>query len=421
MTSKSEEEQLKGEATLEDITKLARIEYLKRQVPDETATFLEVLKYHFEHEGKRLFFVLVICLYLFSVIFKSQLAEEWTPDLLMKFTIIDFVFTGILSVELIFNIMLTPCTEYFKSYWNIYDTIVIPASWIILIWDVTSVDWFLAFRCFKIFQQYKHTKEVSALFVSATESLGASIVLLVFLFVVLTFYSIAAVEWFIDCENIGKTHFGNFSRALYTLLQCLTGDSWSSGVGRETMILRPWFGFFFWISFCIFVMIISLNLFAAVFFDAFLTGKATAEEDHQREQFRLIFEVLDDDGSGYLDRDELEQLKEQLEIAGMTMDVDELFRQADSLDDEEIGFEEFYNAYKALYDPSILKHQKKYQQLNEKLNALNSFIEDFEDKQQDEKKTFDDLETALHSTMHILEELIESQEMFKEDAELILP
>jgi len=58
-------------------------------------------------------------------------------------------------------------------------------------------------------------------FWAATESLGASIVLLVFLFVVLTFYSIAAVEWFIDCENIGKTHFGNFSRALYTLLQVI--------------------------------------------------------------------------------------------------------------------------------------------------------------------------------------------------------
>jgi hypothetical protein len=85
------------------------------------------------------------------------------------------------------------------------------------------------------------------------QSLRKSFVLVSVLILIMSFYSIAGVEWFATNEDIGESHFGTYGRAMYSLLQVITGDSWSSIIARTIMQEEPVFGGIYFVSYTIVV------------------------------------------------------------------------------------------------------------------------------------------------------------------------
>ena len=74
----------------------------------------------------------------------------------------------------------------------------------------------------------------------------------------------------------GFEYYGTFSRALYTLFQVLTGESWSEAVARplifgEDKDSQPaWFSAIFFTSFILLTQIVLVNVVVAVLLDQFV-------------------------------------------------------------------------------------------------------------------------------------------------------
>ena len=81
-------------------------------------------------------------------------------------------------------------------------------------------------------------------------------------------------------------HFGTYSKSMFTLLQILTGDSWSSVIARTAMKDEATIGAFYFVSYVVVVAIITMNVVQAVFIDSYLTAHDEAETKTQRRRGR---------------------------------------------------------------------------------------------------------------------------------------
>lgn len=81
----------------------------------------------------------------------------------------------------------------------------------------------------------------------------------------------------------GQEYYGTFSRALYTLFQVLTGESWSEAVARPLIFgedkdsVPPWVAALFFASFILLTQIVLVNVVVAVLLDQFVTDDGDKE------------------------------------------------------------------------------------------------------------------------------------------------
>lgn len=107
--------------------------------------------------------------------------------------------------------------------------------------------------------------------------------------------------------------FGSVGRSMYTLLQVMTLDSWSSGVARH-VIENQWYMSIFFLLFLLLSTHGILNVVVSVIVEHTLTAAQINEsrrkirEDRKRkeelERITEIFKLADEDGSGVLDLEE---------------------------------------------------------------------------------------------------------------------
>ena len=84
-------------------------------------------------------------------------------------------------------------------------------------------------------------------------------------------------------HTIGWEYYGTFLRALYTLFQVFTGESWSEAVARPLVFglyrSNAVFVSFFFVSFIILTQIILANVVVAVLLDKFVENEPEAKEE----------------------------------------------------------------------------------------------------------------------------------------------
>lgn len=115
---------------------------------------------------------------------------------------------------------------------------------------------------------------------------------------------------------------GSVTAVMYTLLQVLTLDSWTS-IARPIMKYVAWSWIYFYLYICIAVFVL-MNLVTAIIVENALKNsqkdaeELLAEKDREREQafhqFRHLFNLIDVDGNGELSKNELEAAFEDPEI-----------------------------------------------------------------------------------------------------------
>ena len=84
----------------------------------------------------------------------------------------------------------------------------------------------------------------------------------------------------------GYEYYGTFSRALYTLFQVMTGESWSEAIARPLIFGLEKNAFLpaaFFVSFIILTQIVLVNVVVAVLLDKFASGP----EDEPEEKINL--------------------------------------------------------------------------------------------------------------------------------------
>ena len=159
-----------------------------------------------------------------------------------------------------------------------------------------------AFRVFRLFKRIKSLNRIIVSLVSAVPGLiNAAFVMIIFMCI----YAIVAVDIFADFAEDGSftnynnetvplatargltyggEYFGNFGRALYTLFQVLTGESWSEAVARPVVMsagVPSYVGTIYYVSFIIICGIVLVNVAVAV-----LLEKMVDQETHSEKVSR---------------------------------------------------------------------------------------------------------------------------------------
>jgi len=182
-------------------------------------------------------------------------------------------------------------------------------------------------RLLKVIRIYRSLKELRLIMQGLIGSLGmlcwTVAILIIFLYVsaVFTTSSIGRSEDFDDFSKLSNgwdvdALFGSVGKSMFTLLQCMTRDSWSSNVARF-VIVRQWYMSIFFVCFMLASTYGLLNLVVSVIVEQTLTA-ARAQESrmHAREERQQraeleglgeIFRMSDADGSGDLDIDEFKK------------------------------------------------------------------------------------------------------------------
>jgi len=158
---------------------------------------------------------------------------------------------------------------------------------------------------------------------------------------ILYIFAIAGVEMIgynsaFEGDPIVDEYFGNVPKAMFTLFQIMTLDSWTQ-VARPIVHERSYLAgyFVFFISIAVFVL---SNLITAVIVEnAFAISKEDEEEvavmrerqkDADINELKILFLELDEDGSGELNREEfldaVENPKIRRKLQLLEVDLDEL-------------------------------------------------------------------------------------------------
>lgn len=197
-------------------------------------------------------------------------------------------------------------------------------------------------RLLRVIRNYKSLKELRLIM----QGLGGSLVMLswtvvilvVFLYVcsVFTTSTIGRSEDFDDFKKLtnGWDHddlFGSVGKSMWTLLQCMTRDSWSSDIARYVCV-KQWYMSLFFFAFMMTSTYGLLNLVVSVIVEQTLTAaranenkvKTKEEKDKKAdlEGLKDIFLAADEDGSGELDVHEFLHALQDEEIHFMLLKAD---------------------------------------------------------------------------------------------------
>jgi len=168
-------------------------------------------------------------------------------------------FNIIFAIELAANLYGNFYQDFTKSGWNAFDTLVVSIGLLDLVraplpGPLKMIRMLRAFRVFRLFNRVPSLKKL-------VDSLRRALPGVVHAFLInllmMCIYSVLAVDFFhdlhADCltdpvvaqfpgaktargKCLGPDYYGNFFRALYTLFQVLTGESWSEAIVRPTLL-----------------------------------------------------------------------------------------------------------------------------------------------------------------------------------------
>jgi hypothetical protein len=227
----------------------------------------------------------------------------------------NFTFNIIFIGELIINMYGRWWRELWSSGWNKFDFIVVAVSvfdilpFIPLPWPAKLIKMLRAFRVFRLFNRIESMRKIIASIMKAIPGVAnAFVIQLIFLCI----YSVLSVEFFsfIGCDDKsrsynfaqtqrsggdylsesdscwGEEYYGTFFRALYTMFQVLTGESWSEAGARPAIayyagdnnILYVYITYVFFYSFILVNQMTLLNVVVAVLMDGMSSESAPVEE-----------------------------------------------------------------------------------------------------------------------------------------------
>lgn len=216
----------------------------------------------------------------------------------------NLVFNIIFIIELVINMYGRWWREFWSSGWNKFDFLVVFVSvldmlpFIPLPGPAKLIKMLRAFRVFRLFNRIESMRKIISSIVSALPGVfNAFVIQLIFLCI----YSVLSVEFFsfIGCDEDSKTYtfastsrgggaylredntcwgeeyYGTFFRALYTMFQVLTGESWSEAGARPAIAyylgkenyLYTYITYIFFYSFILVNQMTLLNVVVAVLMD----------------------------------------------------------------------------------------------------------------------------------------------------------
>lgn len=219
--------------------------------------------------------------------------------------VLDMFFNVAFFVELMLNMYGFWLCRFWRSGWNIFDFVVVSIG-MLGVFKVPlpgPLSLLRMMRAFRVFRLFKRIKSLNKILVSLGKAVPGVANAFFILFLMMCIYSILAVEFFGDFANpgfyenefgqrvnsttvrnleYGDEYFANFGKALFTMFQVLTTESWSEAVARpmfHTTSMMNSFGVaFYFVSFNILNGIVLINVVIAVLLEKMVDGDDASDE-----------------------------------------------------------------------------------------------------------------------------------------------
>ncbi len=189
-------------------------------------------------DGKLFQNTILIVIVINAIILGLQTSAKINDAIGEVLEVLDWICLGIFILEMLLKMIAEKFFGYFKSGWNWFDFIIILTSILSGLAVLSSIRILRVFRVFRSLKGLRGFKMISSLkplqvIISAIgKSLPGISWTALLLIIIYYIFSIIGVTQF------GETFpdwFGNIPKAMYTLFQVMTLESWSMGISRPVM------------------------------------------------------------------------------------------------------------------------------------------------------------------------------------------
>jgi len=263
----------------------------KRKLP-----YQNQIKQFYDKKSIQIFVAFLILLnFLISAINSQLLPETGRDDIaLFIFEACEWFFAYAFLIELMVNFYGSYFWEFWRSPWNIFDFIIVAISLLSLYMSsLPGISVLRLFRAFRVVRLFKRIKTMRKMMDSIMKSLPGMAIAFSALFLIMGIYAIIGVNfWMEDFPD----EFGNFLKAVLSLLQIMTFDSWCSGIARKIIFSGGITEAVYFISYVFIASIVMANVLIALLLDEFMntSQQMDNEPDHDVDIEHDLDKLLED-------------------------------------------------------------------------------------------------------------------------------
>ncbi len=177
---------------------------------------------------------------------------------------IDTIILTIFTIEILLKLLASrPMYHFFKDGWNVFDFLIVAASFIFMGSPFVTVLRILrVLRVFRTISMIPSLRKMVNALILTLPSLGTIMILLGIMFYV---FSVMGTFLFRD---VAPEYFGNIQLTMLTLFQIITLESWASNIMRP-VLAELWWSWIYFIAFVLSGTFVVLNLFVGVIVNNF--------------------------------------------------------------------------------------------------------------------------------------------------------
>ena len=219
-------------------------------------------------KDNRIFQFTVVAIIILNAILIGATTYDLDPLFLDTIHLLDYAITIFFVIEILIRFIGEKNkTDFFKSGWNIFDTIIVAIS-LIPIPNNSSYLVLRLLRIFRVLRLISVIPELKKIIEAILESIRRVFFVSLLLFIILYIYATMGSILFADDD---PSRWGDLGISLITLFQVLTLSSW------ETVMLPMqaiyWWAWVYFFSFIVVCGITILNLVIAILVDVVINQK----------------------------------------------------------------------------------------------------------------------------------------------------
>ncbi|KAJ8384165.1 hypothetical protein AAFF_G00207830 [Aldrovandia affinis] len=275
-------------------------------------------------------YIMFVLILLNTVTLAVQHYEQSKP---FNYTmdILNMVFTGLFTVEMLLKILALRPKHYFTDAWNSFDALIVVGSVVdIVVTEFSSsedssrvsITFFRLFRVMRLVKLLSKGEGIRTLLWTFVKSLQALPYVALLIAMIFFIYAVIGMQTFgkiamQDYTQINRNNnFQTFPQAVLLLFRCATGEAWQEimlaslpgkrcdpesdyGPGEE-FTCGSNFAIVYFISFFMLCAFLIINLFVAVIMDNFdyLTRDWSILGPHHLDEFKRIWSEYDPEAKG---------------------------------------------------------------------------------------------------------------------------
>uniref|UniRef100_A0A4X2LZN7 Voltage-dependent L-type calcium channel subunit alpha n=1 Tax=Vombatus ursinus TaxID=29139 RepID=A0A4X2LZN7_VOMUR len=276
---------------------------------------------------------LMFLLILLNTIALAMQHYEQTAPFSYTMDVLNMVFTGLFTVEMLLKVIAFKPKHYFCDAWNAFDALIVVGSVVdIAVTEVNSsedssrisITFFRLFRVMRLVKLLSKGEGIRTLlwtFIKSFQALPYVALLIAMIFFI---YAVIGMQMFgkvalQDTTQINRNNnFQTFPQAVLLLFRCATGEAWQEimlaslpgkrcdpesdfGPGEEYTCGSS-FAIVYFISFFMLCAFLIINLFVAVIMDNFdyLTRDWSILGPHHLDEFKRVWSEYDPGAKGHI-------------------------------------------------------------------------------------------------------------------------